>query len=107
MSPDSVNLVFIATSEFEEDILSKYVKGWKGTTKKATNEYQRFFWSVNGLSVILYSEKLVVQGRLNEFTKRFIRGLRDVKGLTLDSENADKYMKLFPVRQNHRPYLGT
>jgi len=100
MSPDSVNLVFITTSEFEEGILSKYVEDWKGTTKKTTNEYQHFFWSVNGLSVILYSEKLVVQGRLTEFTKRFIRGLRDEKGLTMDSKNAEKFRKLFPVRQN-------
>lgn len=100
MSPESVNLVFLTTSEFEEDILAEYVKDWKGATKKTTNEYQRFFWSVNGLSLILYVEKLVVQGRLTEFTKRFIRGLRDVNGLTLDSKNAEKFMKLFPVRQN-------
>lgn len=91
MSPDSVNLVFITTSEFARA---------KGKEKKTTNEYQSFFWSVNGLSVILYSEKLVVQGRLTEFTKPFIRGLRDVTGLTMDFKNVEKFMKLFPVRQN-------
>jgi len=100
MSPESVNLVFITTSEFEEDILAEYVRDWKGATRKTTNEHQRFFWSINGLSVILYKEKLVVQGRLTEFTRKFIRTLRDIKGLTLDSKNAEKFLKLFPVRQN-------
>jgi len=100
MSPESVNLVFVTTSEFEEGILATYVKDGKGATRKTTNEYQRFFWSINGLSLILYEKKLVVQGRLTDFTRKFIRGLRDVKGLTLDSKNTEKFLQLFPVRQN-------
>jgi len=97
---ESVNLVFITTSEFKEDCLKEYAQEWKATIKRTTNAYQRLFWSINGLSIILYENKLVVQGRLNEFTKRFIKGLRNIKGLTLDSKNLEKFMRIFPVKQN-------
>jgi rRNA-processing protein FCF1 len=97
---ESTNLVFTVTSEFDQDLLAKYVESYKGTSRKITNEYQKAFWSINGLSVILYEDKLVVQGQLNEFTKLSLRGLRSIKGLTLDSKNAEKFRAIFPVRQN-------
>lgn len=97
---ESANLVFTVTSEFDRDLLAKYIESYKGTSRKITNEYQKAFWSINGLSVVLYEDKLVVQGRLNEFTKLSLRGLRNIKGLTLDSKNAEKFMAMFPVRRN-------
>lgn len=98
--PGSVNLVFITTSEFEESALTGYAERWKATSKETTNKYQRAFWSINGLSAILYEDKLVVQGRLNEFTKKAIKELRTVKGLTMDSANLAKLRKIVPARQN-------
>lgn len=97
---EAANLVFTVTSEFDQDLLAKYIESHKGTGRKITNEYQKAFWSINGLSVILYEDKLVVQGRLNEFTKLSLRGLRNIKGLTLDSKNSEKFIAMFPVRQN-------
>jgi len=98
--PDAVNIVFMITSGFDEAFLAKHIESFDGKSRKPTNEYQRSFWSINGLSVIFYEGKLVIQGQLNEFTKAFLRGLRNIKGLTLDSKNAQKFMALFPVRQN-------
>jgi rRNA-processing protein FCF1 len=97
---ESINLVFIVTSEFEQDVLAKYVSDHKGASRETTNEHQKAFWLINGISVILYKDNLVVQGRLNEFTRTFLRGLRDVLGLTLDAKNAEKFRAIFPVRQN-------
>jgi rRNA-processing protein FCF1 len=98
--PNAVNLVFTVTSGFNRTLLAEYIDGFKGRSRSPTNEYQTSFWSVNGLSVILYEKKLVVQGQLTEFTKAFLKGLRNIEGVTLDSTNTQKFMALFPVRQN-------
>lgn len=98
--PDSTNIVFDVSSGIDKDSLARHVENFNGKTRNLTNDYQKSFWSINGLSVILYEKKLVVQGQLSETTKPFIRGLRDVKGLTLDSANRQKLMALFPSRQN-------
>jgi rRNA-processing protein FCF1 len=98
--PDSINIVFDVSSNIDKDSLAKHVENFNGKARNLTNEYQRSFWSINGLSVILYERKLVVQGELSEMTKPFIKGLRDVKGLTLDLSNRQKLMSLFPIRQN-------
>jgi rRNA-processing protein FCF1 len=98
--PGSVDLVFGLTAEFEQDFLAKHVTTYKGTRRRTTNEYQKSFWSINGLSVILYEKKLIVQGQLNNFTKAFLKDLPRIQGLTLDAKNAEKFWSIFPTRQN-------
>jgi rRNA-processing protein FCF1 len=98
--PDSINIAFDVSSSIDKDSLAKHVENFNGKKRNLTNEYQKYFWSINGLSVILYEKKLVVQGQLSEITKPFVKGLRDVKGLSLDSPNRQKLMSVFPSRQN-------
>ena len=98
--PNAINIVFIVTSGFDIDSLARQIDAFNGKSRKLTNEYQKSFWSINGLSIILYEKKLVVQGQLSELTKPFLKGLRNIKGLTLDSPNLQKLMTLFPSRQN-------
>lgn len=100
LMPDSINIVYEVSSSIDKDSLARHVESFNGKTRKLTNEHQKSFWSINGLSIILYEKKLVVQGQLSECTKPFIKGLQNIKGLTLDLFNRQKIMSLFPSRQN-------
>lgn len=70
------------------------------TEKKPTNDYEKRVWSIDGLTIKLYEKKLVVQGALNYNTKEYLRGLRDISGLTLDGKNAVTWLQVFPSRHN-------
>ncbi len=96
--PEHVTLVFEISWGFKEPQLLKHMEVAVG--KKPTNEYEKRVWSIDGLTIKLYEKKLVVQGGLNYHTKEFLRGLREISGLSLDGKNAMTWLQIFPSRQN-------
>jgi len=96
--PQNVTLVFERSAEFDESAFLAYMS--KASQKKPTGEYEKGSWSINGLSVKQYERKVTVQGSLNDFTKKFLRGLSQVKGLTMDEKNARVFFQIFPTEHN-------
>ncbi len=96
--PENVTLTFEFSADFDEQGFLNYMS--KAQAKKPTGEYERRVWSINGLTIKQYHKKLVVQGSLNDFTKKFLQGLKRVKGITLDQRNAMKFVQIFPSKHN-------
>ncbi len=96
--PEHVTIVFEISWGFQEGQLLKHMA--PATEKKPTNDYEKRVWSIDGLTIKLYEKKLVVQGALNYNTKEYLRGLRDISGLTLDGKNAVTWLQVFPSRHN-------
>ena len=95
---EHVTLVFDISWGFQEPHLLKHMD--IANQKKPSSIYEKKAWSINGLTIKLYEKKLVVQGGLNANTKEFLRGLKDVPGLTLDGKNAAEWLQIFPSRHN-------
>jgi len=95
---EHVTLVFGISGAFDEGAFLEYMG--KANEKKPTGKYEKRVWSINGLTVKQYEKTVVTQGSLNDFTRRFLRDLREVKGLTLDEKNARIFFRIYPTRHN-------
>jgi len=95
---ENITIVFELSAEFNDQALSEYMS--KAKEGKPTGKYEKRIWTINGLTIKQYDQKLVVQGTLNDFTRGFLRSLRTVKGLALDRKNALQFASIFPWKQN-------
>jgi len=93
-----VTLTFGISSQFDEQTLLKYMTNTQ--SRRPRTEYEKHRWSINGLTIVQYEKKLVAQGILNDLTKSFLKGLAEVKGLTLDEKNMETLLRIFPTKHN-------
>jgi rRNA-processing protein FCF1 len=97
---EQVTITWQVSSNFAtktlEDTLARY-----GTEEtQPTNKYQLRVWKADGLAITLYEKSLVVQGCLNDNTRRLMQNIAEIKGLSLDSKNAVRLARVLPKRQN-------
>jgi len=95
---EHVTLVFDISWGFEEPALLKLME--IAVQKKPSSSYERKAWSINGLTIMLFEKKLVVQGGLNQNTKEFLQSLKEIPGLSLDGKNVATWLQIFPSRHN-------
>lgn len=98
--PAQETLVWQVTSLFKKDDLTLLLQRYNAAPQTLTDKHQLGFWKVDGLTVIYFEKKLLVQGAFADNTYRLLQEISSLDGLTLDDKNAEKFARLFPKKQN-------
>lgn len=86
--------------KFDDSVLKSLLSHYGCKEESPTNIYQKWFFRGSDITIIGFEKKIVVQGRENEKNQSLLKELAKFDFLTLDRENIEKYMKLFPIHPN-------
>jgi rRNA-processing protein FCF1 len=98
--PEQVTVTWQVSLIFNRSNLDEILAKYRATEAKPTNQYQVKLWRVDGLTITLYEKSMVLQGNLNDMTRRLLQDVAAIEGLSLDQKNADRLAKILPRRQN-------
>jgi len=97
---DQETIVWGIPKGFDRNNLLSVISKYGGIERNRTNPYQLGVWKINNLTATLFEKKLVVQGRIDEFSKRFLKEVSSIKDLRIDPKNAAILARIFPKLQN-------
>lgn len=97
---EQATITWQVSSNFAVKPLEETLVGYSAEEAKPTSKYQLKVWKANGLVITLFEKKLVIQGCLNENTRRLVQNIAEIKGLGLDHRNAERLAGILPKRQN-------
>ena len=96
----SINIVWTINTRFDENSLIQLLIENKCIEKDPTHEYQKKYFNRTNISIQLFENKLVIQGKDSDDNKRLILDISKCNGLDLDSNNKYKFSALFPTSHN-------
>lgn len=97
---EQLTITWQVSSNFAAKVLDDTLAGHSAVEAKPTNPYQLKIWKTNGLVITLFEKTLLVQGCLNDSTRRLVQDIAEIKGLSLDHKNAGRLAAILPKRQN-------
>jgi len=95
-----INIVWTLTPRFQQEDLNQVLTKFNAQKHNSTNEYEKGFWKFDGIIIKLYEKKLLVQGKISDYSKNAILDIKSIEGLSLDTTNSAKLRLLFPTSQN-------
>jgi len=97
---DQTTIVWGIPKDFDRNKILSVISKFGGVERNTTNPYQLGVWKINSLTATLFEKKLVVQGKIDEFSKKFFREVSLIEGLRIDQKNAVRLAAIFPKLQN-------
>lgn len=70
---DQTTIVWGISKDFERRKIVEVVSRFKGVEGSITRPYQLGVWKINSLTTSMFEKKLVVQGRVDGVSRKFIR----------------------------------
>lgn len=68
--------------------------------EKPTDSHQKWIFKGSNISIAKFEKKLLVQGKENDHNRQLLKELSKIDSLTLNKENSEKFLKLFPIYPN-------
>lgn len=100
------------TSLFEPEKFESFLGEKKAQRKEPSDKYVLSAWNLDGVNVIRYEKKIVIQGHDSEHNSAIINEIVAFDGINLDRKNMDVLSSILSKQQNaiickecHRPSL--
>jgi len=100
MSSSSINISWGVSPRFYRSDLESLLSRYAAVENQPKSEYELGLWKVNGLTIKLYKETLVAQGRNTSTGVEIVHEIKKLNGLSVDQKNQSKLIALRPVAQN-------
>lgn len=97
---DQTTIVWGIPKDFDRNKILSVISKFGGVERNTTNPHQLGVWKINSLTVAVFEKKLLVQGKIDEFSKKFLQEVSLIKGLRIDQKNAARLASIFPKLQN-------
>lgn len=100
MSSNNINISWGVSPRFNEVDLELVLGRYSAIKMASKSEYELGLWKVNGLTIKLFKETLVAQGKYTTSGINIVNEIKKLKGLSLDHKNRSKLIALRPSSQN-------
>lgn len=88
------------TSLFVPEKFEYFIKEKKAQRKESSDKYVLSSWNLDGVNIVRYEKKIVIQGHDTEHNSEIIKELVAFDGINLDHKNMDILSSILPKQQN-------